>query len=423
MAQFLQAEGIVIGDGAGQGIALSIKEGIIRNLHQSLATFLQARAPQSGSVIAGGSINYRIPLYGQTKAYAQDQVVNAFPNVANIGVKVSDYRTSFTEIEGFDQSMLGPEGQSAIAEIVANISQQIRADQNAHFYIAMHEYFAGLYDSTSSTWTKTPHLTQTLWLPELGSKKVLSEDQSRLLQKEVANKINSMTKFINKKYIGIKGSEFFGIIDRFGATNLSLLLTRLNASNEALGIMVNSFDGDTLETFKFGGVNFLIDNFVNNVVAQGASFNGDYAIDLSGVYGYLIHREFIAFPMGIEQVVSVMNPNNGNMRWIAKYCFGAGILRPELGCEIIDTVKAVTINASTGVETPVGDTLSISATTDVYDNIGDARDVTVASSDTGKATVARVGNKVTITKVASGSTTVTWTVGGSAVKTVTVTVA
>ena len=218
MAEFLQATGISIGDGAGDHIALSIKEAVLRNLSQSLATFLQARAPQSGSVIGNGSINYRIPLYGTTQAYEQSQTVDVNPNVANIGVKVGSYRTSFYELESFDVSMVGAEGSAAIAEIAANLSQQIMADENAHFFKALKDYFDN-------------HGEQTIYAPTLVSKKVLSEDQGRLLQKEVANAVNGMTKIINKKYIGVKASEFFGLIDRFAATNLSLVLTRLNASS------------------------------------------------------------------------------------------------------------------------------------------------------------------------------------------------
>ena len=46
--------------------------------------------------------------------------------------------------------------------------------------------------------------------------------------------------------------------------------------------------------------------------------------------GCIIHREAVAFPIGLNTVVGVINPNNGNMRYIAKYCFGKGIIRPEL---------------------------------------------------------------------------------------------
>jgi len=100
MSTFLQATGLNIGDGQGGTIALSIKEGIIKNLHQSLATFLQARAPQSGSVIAGGSINYRIPLYGVTQEYSVGQTVQA--KVLSIDTAEKKLSLGIKEVQAYD---------------------------------------------------------------------------------------------------------------------------------------------------------------------------------------------------------------------------------------------------------------------------------------------------------------------------------
>ena len=48
------------------------------------------------------------------------------------------------------------------------------------------------------------------------------------------------------------------------------------------------------------------------------------------VVGGISRREEVALEIGLNTVVGVINPNNGNMRYIAKYCFGKGIIRPEL---------------------------------------------------------------------------------------------
>ena len=84
-----------------------------------------------------------------------------------------------------------------------------------------------------------------------------------------------------------------------------------------------------MEKFEFNGLTLLVDNFINFSLPKGYSFNGDYAMSLK-MLGYIIHREAVAFPIGLNTVVGVINPNNGNMRYIAKYCFGSGIIRPEL---------------------------------------------------------------------------------------------
>ena len=84
-----------------------------------------------------------------------------------------------------------------------------------------------------------------------------------------------------------------------------------------------------MEKFEFNGLTLLVDNFINFSLPQGYSFNGDYAMAIK-MLGCIIHREAVAFPIGLNTVVGVINPNNGNMRYIAKYCFGKGIIRPEL---------------------------------------------------------------------------------------------
>lgn len=94
-------------------------------------------------------------------------------------------------------------------------------------------------------------------------------------------------------------------------------------------MLLKGIGGDTMEKFEFNGLTLLVDNFINFSLPQGYSFNGDYAMSLK-MLGYIIHREAVAFPIGLNTVVGVINPNNGNMRYIAKYCFGSGIIRPEL---------------------------------------------------------------------------------------------
>ncbi len=48
------------------------------------------------------------------------------------------------------------------------------------------------------------------------------------------------------------------------------------------------------------------------------SFNTDYKVDLAGVIGVLFHNEAFAFPMSLDKQVSVVNVDNGNIRFIQK---------------------------------------------------------------------------------------------------------
>lgn len=173
MSKIIGTSGIAIGDGEGGYIALSVQEKVMENLHQSLATFLQASAPNSGSIIGNGTIVYRIPLYGQTQAYSVGQNATAYPNVEMVSVNVGDYRTQFYELEDFDVSMIKPEviGQLT-GQIAANLSTTIMADQNSHFFLALKEYFDA-------------HPEQTYYVPELAVETVMSRDEKEKLQKEL----------------------------------------------------------------------------------------------------------------------------------------------------------------------------------------------------------------------------------------------
>lgn len=343
MSQIIGTSGIALGDGEGGYIALSVKEQVMRNLHQSLATFLQARAPQSGSIIGGATIAYSIPLYGTTQEYEQGQNAQLNPNVELKLVNVSNRRTQFYEIESFDESMIAPDViGNLIGQIAANLSTTIMADQNAHFFLALKDYF----DQNDS---------QTLYLPQLYDTTVQSTTDKEYLQKSLLIAKANLQKVINNKYIGVRGNEFYGLVDVIGKTNIQLLLSGLNASDKAYDMILYGIGGDTLDTFELGGTKFIVDNFINRSIPENYSFNGDYEYDLSDYAGFLIHNEFMAFPMGLQTVTQVRNPNNGNIRWIAKYAFGSGVIRPELGYAFVKELKAYSIST----EKTTGETFSI----------------------------------------------------------------
>lgn len=309
-------KGINMGDGKGDYVATSIRETILRNLQSgSLAVYLAARSPYSGELMANGSIAYRIPHLTQSKAYEVGQVVNETPQIETQMVHVSDYRTQKYELESFDASMI--ENMGALeGQISANLSASIQADLDYHFLKAIEDYIR-------------KHPDKNRYLPELSKRGVPTNEELQFLNNWIAVAQNDLCKTITNKYIGVGQSEFFGLVDRTALKNIRLLLTGLNASNSAYDMLLKGIGGDTMEKFEFNGLTLLVDNFINFSLPQGYSFNGDYSMNLK-MLGYIIHREAVAFPIGLNTVVGVINPNNGNMRYIAKYCFGSGIIRPEL---------------------------------------------------------------------------------------------
>lgn len=316
MSAIIGTRGISLGDGNGGHVALSIKEQVLTNLRSgSIACYLAARSPYSGDLIGNASIAYRIPLLGQSKDYSVGQTINTAPSIETQMIHVSDYRTQVYELESFDISMI-ENSTSLQGQIAANLSATIQADLDYHFLKTIEEYI-------------NKHPDKNRYLPELSSRGIPTDEELRFINNWIAVAQNDLCKTISNKYIGINQGDFFGLVDRTALKNIRLLLTALNSSNKAYDMLLKGIRGDTMETFEFNGLTMLVDNFINYSLPMGYSFNGDYDMNLK-MLGYIIHREAIAFPMGINSVVGVINPNNGNTKFIAKYCFGAGVIRPEL---------------------------------------------------------------------------------------------
>ena len=69
---------------------------------------------------------------------------------------------------------------------------------------------------------------------------------------------------------------------------------------------------------------------LQNNIQLGTSFSKDTALDTTNFVGFIAHKEAIAFPINLMTTTQTINPDNGNPRFITKYQFGMGILRPDL---------------------------------------------------------------------------------------------
>ena len=86
---------------------------------------------------------------------------------------------------------------------------------------------------------------------------------------------------------------------------------------------------------------------LNNNIAAKSSFS-DKELKTIGLVGLIIHREAVGMPINIQQTIQTINPENGNLRFITKYQFGIGILRPKL----IYAIKNQGVNIETVSEAP-----------------------------------------------------------------------
>lgn len=93
-----------------------------------------------------------------------------------------------------------------------------------------------------------------------------------------------------------------------------------------------------LEGTQIGNFRYFIDKMLNNNIPAGTSFSKDVALDTSNFIGFVAHNEAIAMPMNYMSTQMVTDPNTGNPKFITKYQFGIGLIRPDLIFGIVKTV-------------------------------------------------------------------------------------
>ncbi|WP_300351198.1 hypothetical protein [Clostridium sp.] len=95
--------------------------------------------------------------------------------------------------------------------------------------------------------------------------------------------------------------------------------------------------GSDLEGVNLGNFKYAIDPMLKNSIPAGTSFSKDKALDTTKFVGVVVHNEAIAMPMNLMQTTQVIEQNTANPRFITKYQFGIGTLRPELIIGLVET--------------------------------------------------------------------------------------
>ena len=124
--------------------------------------------------------------------------------------------------------------------------------------------------------------------------------------------------------LGLERNEVFAVLSYEADINLRNAFW--NQPNE-LGRKVIE---ETLEGQQLGLLKYFTDPMLQNNIAQGTSFSKDTALNTENFVGFIAHKEAIAFPINLMTTTQTINPDNGNPRFITKYQFGMGILRPDL---------------------------------------------------------------------------------------------
>lgn len=381
----------------GSKITLSMKEATLRNLFDVRRSYTMVPTPEGQNLVGGGKIRYRIPLLTKSVDFdythngadvSNNNTVAQSPLIEEKEVSVSKYRIQRVRLNNFDFSML-VNGGTLQSQILANMQESIICDKNKYFFDGLVAYFDA-------------NPLKTIYFKQLSEAGLQSTDTLKSIQKMHQWTVAEMARTINNKYVGVKPSEFFAIVDSFASINVNMLLTGLNASDKAfIAIQLGMF-GITGpvngQDFMLGGILNVVDNFLEQDIPANFSFN-DARMDYSKYNGFILHRESIGLPFGIESSYAWINQNNAQPEYLTLYCMGFGVLRPEL---VKAYVKDIRVIESPKIK--VGDVIDIKDISNI-----DSRFMTVSltSSATGKATVS--GSK--ITGVEAGSTNITITVG------------
>lgn len=309
--------GIQFGDGAGGKVALSITERVQRILSDEWFTYMSATVNNPNEIHYTGTVWYRKPEILAPTNY--EAMVGESPQVVQagqVGVNIDTRRGVKYEMEDFDLARI-KDVDALVGQVAAGLAIAIRADLNAQFWLRVRNLFA----------TGQTLQNQKIELEFLGTQQAYTQALSDKLFNDLMTinyKINRISQTFNKHAVGVAKSEVMSVVSLDFDTSLM----------EAFRYQPNSIGewqvAPTLVGKKVGNFKFITDAMFDTSIPLKQSFNTDYKVDLAGVIGVLFHNEAFAFPMSLDKQVSVVNVDNGNIRFIQKWQFGFACLRPDL---------------------------------------------------------------------------------------------
>lgn len=313
MAVLKGISGMDIGDGSGGNIALALQTRVLRILFDSDFTYRTATLANPTQANAG-SVSYQIPEILQAENYGDGSTKFQKLNSGLVEVPINIRRTVKYTYETFDYSRLGE--MSYVISVIANsVAMSIQNDLNMHFW----NNIATQFTKTSGTLK-----SQTVVLPKLVDKAATIDD-IRTAIKELQWKTTEISKTFSKLAMGVNKSELMIYLDPFADINI-----RQAYWNQPNSLGERVVAGDLTGYQIGGGIYYYLDKMLGAKIDADTSFSKDVAMDLTDYVGFIIHNEAVAMPFNFNSMTQVVDPNNANPRFIAKYQFGFGIIRPWL---------------------------------------------------------------------------------------------
>ena len=332
MAVLQGISGLAMGDGTGNKIALSINTQVLEILSNDKLSYLTATITNPAQV-KNGTVSYYVPEIIGSGEYGTAGEGTKFvePAAGLVSINIDKRRQNKYEVETFDISRLNESGY-ILGVVAAGIARAIQADLNAEYLTFIVSQFK----------TGGNLQTQVLELAKVGKgDPALTPEESRVDYNRVQLQIAKFQKMFDKRMLGVGVNEIYGVLSVEADIDIR------NAFWNQPNTLGNFVIKETLEGVKLGNLNYFVDVMLNNNIAANTSFS-DKELQTTGLVGLIIHREAVGMPINIQQTMQTINPENGNLRFITKYQFGIGILRPKL----IYAIKNTGVNIQTVSEAP-----------------------------------------------------------------------
>ena len=333
MAVLQGISGLAMGDGGTGKIALSINTQVLEILSNDKLSYLTATITNPAQV-QNGTVSYYVPEIIGSGEYGTAGEGTTFtePAAGLVSINIDKRRQNKYEVETFDISRLNESGY-ILGVVAAGIARAIQADLNAEYLTFIVSQFK------SGTGTLE---TQVLELDNVGKgNPALTPEQSRVDYNRIQLQIAKFQKMFDKRMLGVGVNEIYGVLSVEADIDIR------NAFWNQPNTLGNFVIKETLEGVKLGNLNYFVDVMLNNTIGAGTSFS-DKQLQTAGLVGLIMHREAVGMPINIQQTMQTINPENGNLRFITKYQFGIGILRPKL----IYAIKNQNVDIQTVSEAP-----------------------------------------------------------------------
>ena len=335
MAVLQGISGLAMGDGTGNKIALSINTQVLEILSNDKLSYLTATITNPAQV-QNGTVSYYVPeIIGSGEYGTAGEGTNFVePAAGLVSINIDKRRQNKYEVETYDISRLNESGY-ILGVVAAGIARAIQADLNAEYLTFIVSQFK----------TGGNLQTQVLELENVGKGlPTLTPEQSRVDYNRVQLQIAKFQKMFDKRMLGVGVNEIYGVLSVEADIDIR------NAFWNQPNTLGNFVIKETLEGVKLGNLNYFVDVMLNNHITANSSFS-DKELQTTGLVGLIIHREAVGMPINIQQTMQTINPENGNLRFITKYQFGIGILRPKLIYAIKNTGVQIQTVSEVGKQT------------------------------------------------------------------------